>query len=564
MVCNNIDLIQNLSPLQQLRLTYQPQLPALLQHLKLVKISESLASPNTLDPRVTTLFPQLSLRPRTIAFSSTSGAARSSTKPHRVGVLFSGGQAAGGHNVIIGLFEALKQLHPESTLIGFCGGPQGLLNQEALELTADRLKNYRNQGGFDLLGSGRTKIQTREQFQAVETAVQAFSLDALVIIGGDDSNTNAALLAEYFLDKGSKTVVVGVPKTIDGDLKNEEIEISFGYHSAVKTYAEIIGNLARDTLSAKKVYNFIRLMGRTASHITLECALRTQPNLALISEELAAGHKTLSQLVDDMCTMICKRSEAGKEYGVVLIPEGIVEFLSDVKQLIAELNALLAPDQPHVQALTSQTFSDQIAYVAQRLTREASACWKLLPAEFQQQLLLDRDSHGNVQVSKIETERLLVEMVKRQLTQRKKSGTYSGKFVGQSYFCGYEGRSCFPTNFDAQYCYALGNVAALLIEHNVTGYICYVQNLAGAVSAWRPGARNLATMMTLERREGKEKPVIAKALVDLEGSLFRAFQKERGRWMLEDNYRYPGPIQFFGPVELTDEAPYILSFAKKN
>lgn len=562
MVCGNSDLKSNISPLQQQRLSYQPQLPQMLHPLNALKLTPSTSTqPQAkIDPRLSALFPHLALQSHLITFTSSPSSSETSTHiPHRVGVVFSGGQASGGHNVIIGLYEALKALHPDSVVFGFCGGPQGLISQNALELTSELLQNYRNQGGFDLIGSGRTKIQTHEQFKAVEATVNRFSLDAIVIIGGDDSNTNAALLAEYFITKGSKTVVVGVPKTIDGDLKNAEIEISFGYDTAVKTYSEIIGNLARDTLSAKKVYSFIRLMGRTASHITLECALRTQPNLALIGEELAAAHKTLPQLVDDLCQMISKRSTAGKDYGVVLVPEGIVEFLSDVKGLIAELNLLLAVDSAHSKALSSLGSSaDQIAYVTEHLSQEASTCWRLLPTEIQVQLLLDRDAHGNVQVSKIETERLLMELVKRELSQRKKQGGYKGKFLAQSYFCGYEGRSCLPTNFDAQYCYTLGYVAALLIDKGSTGYICYVQNLSGSIKDWKPGARNLVTMMTLEKREGKEKPVIEKALVDLAGPLFQAFQRVREQWKLEDQYRYPGPIQFFGPSQITDEVPYII------
>lgn len=533
--------------LKQLRTHYHPKLPHALNQLTKLSVSES-SEKNGVSPQLATLFPHLH-GPSVLSFQPGNSIAHT---PKRVGVVFSGGPAPGGHNVITGLYDALKKLNPENRLFGFRDGPKGIIDNKAIELTDTMLEGYRNQGGFDLLGTGRTKIDTPEQFAATEATVKSLQLDALVVVGGDDSNTNAAMLADYFEARKCPVAVIGVPKTIDGDLKGNEIEISFGFDTASKTYSEIIGNLLRDALSNGKYYYFVKLMGRSASNITLECALQTHPNIALISEEVAAQKKTFSQIIHEICDTICARAAIGKNYGVILIPEGIVEFIPEFKQLISELNTLLAPDKPHSEKLKTLNVNDQLGYIAPLLSEHSLHCFQGLPRDLQVQLMLDRDSHGNVQVSKIETERLFIDMVRSELKQRKASGTYSGSFSAQPLFCGYEGRSCTPSNFDAHYCYALGHVAALLADAKKTGYICFVKNLARPVEEWQIGARNLVTMMTTEKRLGKEKPVIKKAFVELSGQPFHLFQEQRQNWLLEDDYCYPGPIQFFGSHELTD------------
>lgn len=461
------------------------------------------------------------------------------SRPLRVGVVLSGGQAAGGHNVITGLFDALQQLNQESVLFGFCDGPKGIIENKYTTLTGELLANYRNQGGFDLIGSGRDKIEKPEQLQAAKKTVEMLDLDGLVIIGGDDSNTNAAFLAEYFKANKCKTNVIGVPKTIDGDLKNENIEISFGFDTACKVYSEVIGNLMRDAISAKKYYFFVKLMGRAASHIALECALQTHPNLTLISEETAASGKTLDDIVNEITDLIVKRSSQNKNYGVILIPEGVIEFIPEVKALINELNSLLAKDSN----------GDPIP----KLGKNALHCYQSLPKDIQAQLLLSRDAHGNVQVSKIETERLFIDMVEEKL---KKVGF--GKFNPQPYFCGYEGRSCLPSNFDSQYCYALGYVAAVLINNNASGYMCCLKKLTEKPQSWEAFGIPITSMMTIEERQGKQKAVVQKAFVDLKGKPFKTFEGDRGKWAVEDGYLYPGPMQFFGPQEITDAVPVTL------
>ena len=477
-------------------------------------------------------------------------AGKNSHKALRVGVVFSGGQAAGGHNVIAGLFDALKTLHPESKLFGFLDGPSGIIEGKQKELTAEAILPYRNQGGFDLIGSGRVKVETAEQLQAALNVVQALKLDGLVIIGGDDSNTNAAVLAEYFLSKGSQTKVIGVPKTIDGDLKNAYVEIPFGFDTACKTYAEQIGNIARDALSARKYTHFIKLMGRTASHIALECALAVQPNLTLIGEECAAKNQTLGEVVNEVATLICKRAEVGKNFGVILIPEGLIEFLPDMKTLIAELNAQAA-------SLGAASFGEKPdpQTVAAKLTPLSKTCFLSLPERIQNQLLLERDPHGNVQVSLIETELLLIQLVKKELAKRQKEGSYKGKFVPVQHFFGYEGRAGFPTNFDANYCTALGFTAALLISTGHTGYMAAVLNLTSPVEKWEIAGVPITMLMHLEKRKEKLKPVIEKALVDLQGKVFMHFQEAREDWATEDHYRFQGPIQFSGDPVLTDSLP---------
>lgn len=501
--------LETFSLLQRLRLEYKPALPKVLQNIMRLQVfpgvSKSQIGPITNDLKRD--FPYLTAKE---SFLSIKNGKVVVHQRKRIGVVLSGGQAAGGHNVITGLFDALKTLNAASTLIGFLDGPKGIVEGKYIELTEELLSLYRNQGGFDLIGSGRTKIETEEQFIAAENTCRVLDLDGLVIVGGDDSNTNAAYLAEYFLKHNCRTAVIGVPKTIDGDLSNEDIEISFGFDTATKTYAEIIGNIMRDALSAKKYYYFIKLMGRSASHVTLECALQTHPNMSLIGEEIASLGTTLSEVVSAMCDLICNRSKDGKNYGVVLIPEGIIEFIPDFKE------------------------------------------------DKQIQMAAERDPHGNIQVSKIETERFFIEKVKLELERRKKAGTYAGKFEAQPLFCGYEGRSALPSNFDATYCYALGHAAALFVDGGVTGYICCARGLGDSVENWEIGARNLVTMMAIENRNGKDRPVVSKRLVDLGGKSFAEFRKQRKEWELGDDYRCPGPIQFFGPEALVDSVPRVI------
>lgn len=519
--------LNDISPLQQERLKYQPALPAALKNL--TRLSPSPADiPPSLSDEVQTLFPDLVNEPP-LKFSEQTPR---SYNPVKVAVVLSGGQAAGGHNVIAGLYDALQQFHTDSQLVGFKNGPGGIVSNDFIELSSTLINAYRNQGGFDMIGSGRTKIETPEQFSAAEKNLADF--DGLVIIGGDDSNTNAALLAQYFIRRGLKTRVIGVPKTIDGDLKNEWIECSFGFDTACKTYSEFIGNVAKDALSQGKYYFFIKLMGRSASHIALETAWQTRPNLTLIGEEIEANKMTVEQITNSIADVIEDRYKAGKEYGVVLIPEGTIEFIPECKTLIAELNKLLVSDQPE-EAL-------------KKLSASSRHCYDSLPESIQKQLLLDRDPHGNVQVSKIETERLFIETVKKTLKNRQ----FKGKFSAQPLFCGYEGRSGFPSNFDAHYCYALGHVAALLIENGASGYMSLVQNLHLPVEQWTIAAAPLVGMMDIEERKGELKPVIKKALVDLKGKPFTQFKEQRDNWTIDDHYRYPGPIQFWGPKEITE------------
>lgn len=473
-------------------------------------------------------------------------------KTVRVGVVFSGGQAPGGHNVLAGLLDGLKEANAKNKLFGFLGGPAGILENKHRELTATVVAPYRNTGGFDLIQSGRTKIETPEQFAAAKGAMRVNSLDALVVVGGDDSNTNAALLAEYFKAEGVSTSVVGVPKTIDGDLKNDQIEASFGFDTATKIYSELVGNIGRDVLSAQKYWHFIRLMGRSASHVTLEVAFKTQPNLALLGEEASAKNLTLAQVVDHIAQTVARRADQGKNYGVLLVPEGLIEFIPEMKVLIAALNDVLARSEGAL--ATKEKFKDKSEFVAAGLPAPLAALFQSLPRGIQIQLMLDRDPHGNVQVSQIETEKLLVDMVKARLGEMKKAGRFGGKFAAVTHFFGYEGRCGAPSNFDANYCYALGFNAAVLALNGMTGYVSSVKNLIEAPTRWRPGGVPLTAMMNVERRKGKEKPVIQKALVKLDGAPFRAFEKARDGWVLEDGYVSPGPIQYFGPPSVSDRA----------
>ena len=461
-------------------------------------------------------------------------------KAIRVGVVFSGGQASGGHNVITGLYDALTEMNIDSKLYGFLGGPAGIINGEYQELTKTILKPYRNQGGFDLIGSGRDKIEKKEQLESSLKTCKDLQLDGLVIIGGDDSNTNAAVLAEYFLLNECKTSVIGVPKTIDGDLKNEHVEVSFGFDTACKVYSEMIGNIERDAKSAKKYYHFIKVMGRSASHIALECSLKTHPNYTFIGEEVLDKKMTLTEVVDELVTLIKERYLGGKNYGVILIPEGLIEFIDEMKVLIKELNLFLS----NKDAVDKEE-------VKKALSKEALHCFSELPEKIQDQLLLTRDPHGNVKVSQIETEYLLMEMIKPELGEI--------PFNAVTHFFGYEGRCGIPSLFDANYCYNLGKLAALLIEHKKTGYMCCISLLTEEVSKWNAKALPITSLMHLEIRNGKEKPVIEKALVDLKGKPFRYFTENRKAWGLEDVYQFPGSIQYFGDSSVTDTFPFSLS-----
>ncbi len=543
--------MKDLTPLQEERLDFAPKLPAILQNLSSLK-TEKLGSRTAADPEISDLFPKTNGQPG-LTFTIDHVHEKSALK---VGVVLSGGQAAGGHNVITGLFDALKELNPASRLYGFLNGPAGIIENETIELTDELVRSYRNQGGFDMIGAGRTKIETEEQFQGALATAKSLDLDGIVIIGGDDSNTNAALLAEFFINEGVKTRVIGVPKTIDGDLKNFQIEISFGFDTASKTYSDIIGNIARDSLSAKKYYFFIKLMGRSASHIALECALQTHANYTFIGEEVEKENRTFKQLVDSLATMICQRADEGKNYGVVLIPEGLIEFVPEFKTLISELNQLTID--------SAMNRENRILFAKQNISKASLECYESLPRLIQEQLVLDRDPHGNVQVSKIETERLFIEAVRQELKKRKEKGEYSGSFNAQPQFCGYEGRSCLPSNFDSQYCYALGHVAALLIDANATGYMACVKNLSHPVEEWQICGVPLTSMIHKEMRKGKLKPVIKKALVDLQGSPFQTFRDHREQWMFADDYRYPGSIQFFGPPEITDAITLTLEYESQN
>lgn len=538
------------SPLHNARFAYIPAMPEIFSSSPSMIRAETagVVEPARDRDRLAALFPKTFGKP-VIRFErgDNPGAARALA----VGVLLSGGPAPGGHNVIAGLFDGLKRGSKESELIGFKGGPGGLVDDRFIVLDEALVDEYRNTGGFDIIGSGRTKIETPEQFEKALATVRKHKLDLLVIVGGDDSNTNAALLAEFFAARGEKTAVVGVPKTIDGDLRNEWIEASFGFDTATRTYAELIGNICRDSASGRKYWHFIRLMGRSASHIALECALQTRANVTLISEEVEARGTSLSEIVETIVGSIAGRARAGEHFGVVLIPEGLIEFVPEMKRLIAAINELLAARGEEFKALPDT--NAQRAFMAERLSAESGALFSSLPAEIQAQLCWDRDPHGNVQVSRIETEKLLVSMVRERLAGLSAAGGYNGKFDWQTHFMGYEGRCAFPTNFDANYCYTLGYTACLLGLAGATGYIASVRNLAAPAAEWIPGGIPLISMMNIERRHGADKPVIMKALVDLEGKAFAYFAAHRAAWALSSDFRIPGSVQYFGPSTITDQ-----------
>jgi len=485
-----------------------------------------------------------------------------SKKTVRVGLVLSGGQAPGGHNVIAGMFDGLKKANPKNKLIGFLGGPSGILENKFKEITALMMDEYRNTGGFDMIQSGRTKIETPEQFETAKKNIIANKIDALVIVGGDDSNTNAGLLAEYFKKEGTNISVIGVPKTIDGDLKNEHVETSFGFDTATKIYSELVGNVCRDVNSARKYWHFIRLMGRSASHITLEVGFKTQANVTVIGEEVSAKKMTLHQVVDGIAQVVAKRAAAGKNFGVALIPEGLIEFIPEVKELISALNDVLAENEEQIKALLN--IEEQKNYLYAKFPRHLENLMRSLPVDIANQLMLDRDPHGNVQVSQIETEKLLIEMVKAQLIEMKKLGKYNGKFSTITHFFGYEGRCGAPSNFDANYTYALGYNASVLALNGLTGYLSSVRGLVKNSKQWECGGIPITMMMNIERRKGKEKPVIQKALVDLNGAPFKAFEKSREGWAMTESYMFPGPIQYFGPSSVTDMTTKTLQYEQKG
>lgn len=544
------------SILQQVRTAYTPKLPAALQGS--VKIKEG-APTQSVDNQeeIKKLFPNTYGMP-IVEFepcdTEVSGVMN-------VGVILSGGQAPGGHNVITGLFDTVKRLNPENKLYGFILGPGGLVDHKYIEITKDFIDGYRNTGGFDMIGSGRTKLEKTEQFEKGYEILRELGIKALVIIGGDDSNTNACVLAEYYAAKKYGVQVIGCPKTIDGDLKNAQIETSFGFDTATKTYSELIGNIERDCNSARKYWHFIKLMGRSASHIALECALQCQPNICLVSEEIKAKNLTLNQIVDSVCDVIATRAADGNNFGVILIPEGLIEFIPSIGKLIEELNDLLASHGDDYKGL------DEVAqrkYILTHLSEENRDTFATLPGDVARQLSLDRDPHGNVQVSLIETEKLLSDMCKARLEQWHKEGKYNGKFAALHHFFGYEGRCATPSNFDADYCYALGTSAAHLIANGKTGYMAIVQDTTRPAAEWKAGGVPITMMMNLERRNGEMKPVIRKALVELEGKPFKTLVEKRDEWARNTCFVYPGPIQYWGPAEVCDRPTKTLALESEE
>ena len=548
--------MSKISPLQQARAAYAPKLPAALQKGAAVCVQEGGATTAVADvDKIQALFKSTYGSP-VLTFAPGCGEKKPAIN---VGVILSGGQAPGGHNVIAGLFDGLKSLNDDCRLFGFLKGPDGLVKGEYMELTSDIIDAYRNTGGFDMIGSGRTKLETEEQFLAAKANCEKAGISALVIIGGDDSNTNACVLAEYFKSNNVGIQVIGCPKTIDGDLKNEWIEASFGFDTACRVYSELIGNIGRDANSAKKYWHFIKLMGRSASHIALECALQTQPNAAIISEEVADKKMTLGQIVDDLAAIVAGRAAQGMNFGVALIPEGLVEFIPEIKVLIAELNDLLAANAEAVEAMDK---NEKVAFAAGKLSAESAKVFASLPAGIQMQLCNDRDPHGNVQVSLIETEKMLAEMVGTKLKAMKAEGSFKGKFATQTNFFGYEGSCAAPSNYDADYFYSLGYNAAALIGAGRTGYMSSVRNTIKPAAEWIAGGIPITMMLNMERRHGADKPVIRKALVELDGAPFAEFAAKRALWAKETSFVYPGPIQYFGPSCVCDLVTKTLTLEK--
>ena len=543
--------MKTLSPLQIERLKYQPKLPASLAlGINSLELVEGEATQSVRDQdQISNVLKNTYGKPVVTFKNSIS---MSVSEPRNVGVILSGGQAPGGHNVIAGLYDALKQANSANKLYGFLGGPSGIIDGKYVEFTDEFIDSYRNTGGFDIIGSGRTKLETEEQFQKSLEVCKKLNIKAVVIIGGDDSNTNAALLAEWFVKNNAGIQVIGCPKTIDGDLKNDQIEISFGFDTATKTYAELIGNIQRDANSAKKYWHFIKIMGRSASHVALEAALQTQPNITMISEEVEEKKMSLEQIVNYMTNIIVKRANNGKNFGIAIIPEGLIEFIPEMKSMIANLNDIMAALETDPNFVNATTIREKFDIVENRLDEANAKVYNSLPALIKGQLLADRDPHGNVQVSKIETEKLLIEMIQTRLDELKSQGEYIGKFSAQSHFFGYEGRCAFPSNFDADYCYSLGFNAFALINFGLTGYLSSVRNLTQPADQWIAGGVPLTMMMNMERRHGEMKPVIQKALVELDGPVFKQLEEHREDWAMNDRYLFPGAIQYFGPSCVCD------------
>ncbi|MDE5714755.1 MAG: diphosphate--fructose-6-phosphate 1-phosphotransferase, partial [Anaeroplasmataceae bacterium] len=554
--------IMKLSPLQIARYSYVPKLPGMLRNgIDNICVKEGNSTKSVADQeKIKSLFPN-TYGKKEITFQK--GKNTSTNKKQVVGVILSGGQAPGGHNVVCGLYDALKATNKENVLYGFRNGPSGLIEDDYLIFDDDYINQYRNTGGFDIIGSGRTKLETKEQFAIASEVCKKHGITAIVIIGGDDSNTNAAVLAEYFAANNTGVQVIGCPKTIDGDLKNEDIECSFGFDTATKTYSELIGNIERDANSAKKYWHFIKVMGRSASHVALECALETQPNVCLISEEVAAKKMSLAQIADYIADSVAARASKGMNFGVAIIPEGVVEFVPEFSILIHEINELLAGSKADAfNKLTN--WKEKYSFIEKGLTKESMAVFAILPEGIQQQLFLERDPHGNVQVSLIESEKLFSALVKANLEARKKAGTYKGKFNPLHHFFGYEGRCAFPSNFDADYCYSLGYNAFMLIQYGYNGYLSKVSNLSKPAEEWIAGGMPITKMMNIERRHGEDKPVIRKALVELDGKPFQYFVAHRAEWAVETAYTYPGAIQYYGPANVCDLTTRTLALEKSE
>ena len=537
------------SPLQKARYSYQPKLPMILRsEMDEIEAVEGAETTSAADQdKIKALFPN-TFGQKEISFQK--GKSKVEKKKQVVGVILSGGQAPGGHNVVCGLYDALKKADRNNELIGFLGGPSGLTDDKCIVFTDEYINEFRNTGGFDIIGSGRTKLETTEQFQKAAAVCKKHGITAITIIGGDDSNTNAAVLAEYFKAQNTGVQVIGCPKTIDGDLKNDDIEISFGFDTATKTYSELIGNIERDANSAKKYWHFIKLMGRSASHIALECALETQPNVCLISEEIEKKAMSLSQIASYVAKSVADRANEGMNFGVVLIPEGLVEFVPEVKKLISEINDTLAAKAEEFEKAV--TAKDKVAFMHKYLTAESDAVFSILPEDIQAQMMADRDPHGNVQVSRIESEKLVSSLVAAKLEEMRKEGKYNGKFNPLHHFFGYEGRCAFPSNFDSDYCYSLGYNAFMLIQCGCTGYLSSIRNLSAPATEWKAGGMPITKMMNIERRHGEDKPVIKKALVELDGNPFKYFSERREKWAKETCFTYPGAIQYYGPESVCD------------
>ena len=550
----------NLSPLQKARYQYVPKLPGMLRNgINEICVKEGLETQSVADQeKIKALFPN-TYGKKEITFQK--GQNTSVSKKQVVGVILSGGQAPGGHNVVCGLYDALKATNKDNVLLGFLNGPSGLIEDKFIVFEDEYINKFRNTGGFDIIGSGRTKLETEEQFAVAAEVCKKHGITAIVIIGGDDSNTNAAVLAEYFAKNNTGVQVIGCPKTIDGDLKNEDIECSFGFDTATKTYSELIGNIQRDANSAKKYWHFIKVMGRSASHVALECALETQPNICLVSEEVAAKKMSLSQIANYIADSVEKRGNKGMNFGVAIIPEGVVEFVPEFSKLIQEINELLAGAKAEkFNALES--WEEKYQFIENGLSKESMSVFALLPQSIQQQLFLERDPHGNVQVSLIESEKLFSALVANVLAERKANGTFKGKFNALHHFFGYEGRCAFPSNFDADYCYSLGYNAFMLIQYGYNGYLSKVSNLSKPAEEWVAGGMPITKMMNIERRHGEDKPVIRKALVELDGKPFKYFEANREKWAEETLYTYPGAIQYYGPTEVCDLTTRTLALEK--